>query len=730
LNPPQRQAVEAISGPVLILAGPGSGKTRVISHRIAYLIRECGISAHRIMSVTFTNKAAREMEDRLGKLVAGSLRDLTMGTFHAICARILRRHGKAININPNFVIYDDGDQLSLIKRNFHDLGLDPKQYNPRSILGAISAAKNALLTPEEYKLRAKSHIESVIVSVYQKYQELLVSSQALDFDDLLMDTVILFRTHPEILLEYQKKYLHVMVDEFQDTNLVQYELVKQLAAKYRNICVVGDPDQSIYSWRSADMRNILNFEKDYPEVKIILLEQNYRSTKTILEAAAAVISVNKQRKDKGLWTANASGDPVHVVETYSEQDESQFVVSEIENLVSRGSAKWGDFAVMYRTNAQSRVLEEAFVRYGLPYKLVAGTRFYERREVKDLLAYFRFLQNLADDNSLLRIINVPGRGIGPRTLEQINAAARSLNLSLYETLAWLLAPERGDILKNTLPARPQIIVTLRTFLAQVSQIKEKQRDINMLDLFDFIIETIGYKRYLESEPDGEERWGNVMELRNVAADYRDLAPQEALSAFLDGVALVSDVDSLKTAPDAVTLITLHQAKGLEFPIVFIIGMEEGILPHIRSFDDPGEMEEERRLFYVGLTRAKTRVYLIRAFRRSLMGSSNVNRASRFLDDIPAQLVTGKNAVSHVRTDTLKQEPVRESVQRDIGIPAVKGENVVPELKAGDHIRHSVFGDGVVISCQPVRADHEVIVVFKGAGVKKMLLSFARLEKVT
>jgi DNA helicase-2/ATP-dependent DNA helicase PcrA len=729
LNPAQRQAVEAISGPVLILAGPGSGKTRVISHRIAYLVRVCGINPRRIMAVTFTNKAAREMEDRLQQLLAGSVRDLTLGTFHAICVRILRRNGQAVGINPRFVIYDDGDQLNIIKRSFKDAGLDPKQYNPRAILGAISAAKSALLSPEDYKLRAQSHIEEVVASIYRRYQELLTSSQALDFDDLLMQVVILFRQHPGILLEYQKKYLHIMVDEFQDTNLVQYELVKQLAAQYRNICVVGDPDQSIYSWRSADLRNILNFEKDYPESKVVLLEQNYRSTKTILEAASSVISVNQHRKQKDLWTSNASGEPVHMVEMFSEQDEAQFVVSEIENLVSRGCGKWGDFAVMYRTNAQSRVLEEAFVRYGLPYKLVAGTRFYERREVKDLLAYFRFLQNPLDDTSLLRIINVPGRGIGSRTLEQMTQAAHSLNLSLYESMDWLLDPARHDVQTKTLPLKPQFVTTLRHFVEQVSRIKEKQASLNMAELFDFVVEAIGYKAYLENEGEGEERWENVLELRNVALGYRDLNPEDALTSFLDGVALVSDVDNLQTVPDAVTLITLHQAKGLEFPVVFIIGVEEGILPHIRSFDDQGEMEEERRLFYVGLTRAKQKVYLVRAFRRSLMGNSNVNRPSRFLDDIPEHLVAGRVPDKAADTERSAQPVTKTAPELASRLP-LQSQSEQPALKAGDHVRHAAFGDGVVISAQPVKNDWQIIAVFKEAGVKKLLLSFARLEKVT
>jgi len=393
LNPAQKEAVEAIEGPVLILAGPGSGKTRVITHRVAYLIRVCGVNPRRIMAVTFTNKAAREMEERLHKLVSGSVKDLTLGTFHAICARILRMDGKAIGVDPKFVIYDDDDQISLLKRSLQEVGLDPKQYAPRAIQSAITAAKSQMLTPDDFLQRGRSYFEEVVQRVYEHYQKLLNESSALDFDDLLMRTVQLFRQTPDLLERYQSRYLHLQVDEFQDTNLVQYELMKQLAGKYRNICVVGDPDQSIYSWRSADLRNILNFEKDYPDAKVVLLEQSYRSTKKILEAAFHVISANRHRKPRDLWTENEAGLPPAVVETYTEQEEAQFVVNEIDKLVGNGDAAPGDIAVMYRTNAQSRVLEEAFIRYGMPYKLVAGTRFYERREVKDIIAYLRLVQN-------------------------------------------------------------------------------------------------------------------------------------------------------------------------------------------------------------------------------------------------------------------------------------------------------------------------------------------------
>lgn len=441
LNPAQREAVEAIKGPVLILAGPGSGKTRVITHRVAYLIKVCGVSPRHIMAVTFTNKAAREMEERLYHLVGGRVKDLTLGTFHAICARILRRDGKGIGVDPRFVIYDEEDQISLIKRSIGEVGLDPKQYAPRAIASAIRAAKTRMLTPKDYVERSRSYFDEVVSRVYERYHQLLTESNALDFDDLLMKAVQLFRNSPDILSRYQTRYQHVQVDEFQDTNLVQYELIKQLGEKYRNICVVGDPDQSIYSWRSADLRNILSFEKDYPKAKLVLLEQNYRSTKKILETASYLISANQQRKPKELWTNNEPGELTTVVETYTEQEEAQFVVNEIERLVDQGKAGLGDCAVMYRTNAQSRALEEAFVRYGTPYKLVAGTRFYERREIKDIIAYLKLIQNPYDTVSLLRIISVPQRGIGQQTLAKLSSWAKSMGVSQYEALHSISKPK-------------------------------------------------------------------------------------------------------------------------------------------------------------------------------------------------------------------------------------------------------------------------------------------------
>ncbi len=719
LNPAQKEAVEAISGPLLILAGPGSGKTRVIAHRIAYLIQVCGVSPRRIMTVTFTNKAAREMEVRLQRLVSGSVQNLTLGTFHAICARILRIDGRAIGVDPKFVIYDEEDQISLIKRGIQEAGLDPKQYAPRAIASAISAAKSCMSTPEEYVHHGRSYFEEVVGRIYERYQQLLAQSSALDFDDLLMKAVQLFNNNPEILSRYQKRYLYLHVDEFQDTNLTQYALMKQLAGKYRNICVVGDPDQSIYSWRFADLRNILSFEKDYPEAKVVLLEQNYRSTKMILETASHIISANQQRKPKDLWTTNELGELTTVVETYTEQAEAQFVVNEIERLVGQDKVKLGDCAVMYRTNAQSRALEESFVRYGVPYKLVAGTRFYERREIKDIVAYLRLIQNHDDSVSLLRIINVPVRGIGQSSLRQLSSWAKSLGVSEYRALQ-LLTETKADEGQQP-PFSSRTIKALTAFVGLMAEFIGRSRELSPVDLLDLVVARCGYKEYVLAGLDGEERWDNILELRTVAQQYHHLKPPEGLTAFLEGVTLVSAVDDLGESLDVVTLITLHQAKGLEFPVVFIVGMEDGILPHFKSFDDPAQMEEERRLCYVGVTRAKQRVYLVRAFRRSLMGSSTVNSPSRFLKDIPPHLISGG--------DLWRGEESQIATAMYSWNKAAAPDLTTQQLKAGDHVRHAQFGDGVVVSCQLVKGDQEVVVAFEGQGVKRLLLSFAKLEKV-
>jgi DNA helicase-2/ATP-dependent DNA helicase PcrA len=716
LNPTQREAVEAIEGPVLILAGPGSGKTRVITHRVAYLVKRCGVSPHYIMAVTFTNKAAREMRERLGQLLGQAAEALSLGTFHAICARMLRREGKAIGLDSSFVIYDEADQLSLMKQALEELNLDPKQYAPQALRSAIGAAKSRLIDPRDYAQRISSYFEEIVHRVYQRYQQLLSQGRAVDFDDLLMKTVQLFQDHPRILNRYQSKYVHILVDEFQDTNIVQYMLMKQLAGKYRNLCVVGDPDQSIYSWRFADLRNILSFEKDYPEAKVVFLEQNYRSTKTILEVASDVISANVQRKPKKLWTKNEDGASVTVIESYNAEEEAQSVVNEIEKLIGQEQISLKDCAVMYRVNAQSRALEETFLRYGVPYKIVGGTRFYQRREVKDIIAYLRLINNPQDNVSLSRIINIPVRGIGQRTLGHLQDWAKTHDMSLFEALKQVSQNVITGEAKQYLASR--IVQALAGFDALMVKLTAQSHELSLSGLLNEILEHTGYREYILAKENGEEKWENIMELRNVASEYDELDPEEALTAFLEKVSLVSDIDELDEKPDAVTLITLHQAKGLEFPAVFIVGMEEGILPHRRSFDDPEEIEEERRLCYVGITRAKERLYLLRSYRRSLFGGSTANPPSRFLQDISPHLISPRGLWEESPT------PMASACSQ----PSSRPSSALA-LKVGDHVRHSKFGPGIVMNCLPIRDDQELTVAFEEAGVKKLLASLAPLEKI-
>ena len=709
LNSAQKQAVETIEGPLLILAGPGSGKTRVITQRVAYLVKVCGINPYHIMAVTFTNKAAQEMKERLEQLLGQACEALTLGTFHAICAHILRSESKSSGLDPRFIIYDEEDQINVIKQVLQELNLDPKQYSPRALHSAISAAKSRIITPDDYTKLVNSYFEEIVQRVYPRYQQLLNQSQALDFDDLLMKAVQLFKEHPQVLTRYQSRYVHILVDEFQDTNIAQYALVKQLAGKYRNVCVVGDPDQSIYSWRFADLRNILSFEKDYPQAKVVFLEQNYRSTKTILGVASAIISANAQRKPKNLWTENEIGNKVVTMENYSEEDEAQSVVSEIEKIIGQNHLSFKDCAVMYRVNAQSRALEETFVRYGVPYKLVGGTRFYQRQEVKDIIAYLRVIQNPQDNVSLTRIINVPTRGIGQGTLNKLRDWARAHDISLYEALEQV-AEEKV--------LRPQINQALIGFFTLIHELIAQSRQLSLAELLDQVLERTKYREYILANERGEEKWENVIELHSVAKEYDELHPEKALASFLEKVSLVSDIDELDEKADAVTLITLHQAKGLEFPVVFIVGIEEGILPHRKSFDDPGEMEEECRLLYVGVTRAQKRLFLSYSRRRSLFGSSTATQPSRFLENIPPQLVTIKSL--------WEQTP-----SLPIGAYSQSSPHPLPvlTLKVGDYVRHSKFGNGIVMNCLPTKDDHEVTVAFEQASVKKLLLSLAPLEKI-
>ncbi|MFW6102977.1 MAG: ATP-dependent helicase [Chloroflexota bacterium] len=709
LNPTQREAVQTVGGPLLILAGPGSGKTRVITSRIAHLVSS-GVNPHNIMAVTFTNKAAREMRARLQLLLQEECSRLTIGTFHAICCRILRTDGEPVGLSPGFVIYDDDDQVNLIKQALVELSLDPKQYSPRLIQASISATKSRLLSEQTQPQGVDSYFEEIVQRVRERYQALLAQSDAVDFDDILLKTVRLFQSRPDILAKYQERYVHVLVDEFQDTNLAQFELVKLLAARHNNLCVVGDPDQSIYSWRSADVRNILSFENEYPDARVVLLEQNYRSSKTILKAAMQVISGNALRKDKTLWTANDEGKQLVLAECLNEKDEAQTVVSIIDKLVQHDGLSYGDCAVLYRVNAQSRSLEESLLRYGIPYRLVGGTRFYRRQEIRDIIAYLRVIHNRDDSVSLSRIINTPGRGIGQGTLSKLQTWATERDISLFAALEQMVR-------EKDLPARAAN--ALNRFLDLMTTLFERSERLSLPELIEEILIQTAYRDYLMESEDRDERWENVQELKGVANEYADLAPPQALPAFLEKVSLVSDVDEMEDESGSVTLITLHQAKGLEFPAVFIIGVEDGVLPHRKSFDNPAEMEEECRLCYVGMTRAQQYLFLTRAHRRSLFGNGLANPPSRYLHRISPDLITTRGLWeedSVGMTGAVYAQPYSYGMSDD-------------EFRVGDWVFHKKFGQGVVMDCFPDRNDLVITVSFEEAGIKRLLLSLAQLEKI-
>ncbi|MGQ9828669.1 MAG: ATP-dependent helicase [Roseiflexus sp.] len=741
LNPAQQQAVTVDPGPVLVLAGPGSGKTRVLTHRVAYLIGAQGVDPHTILAVTFTNKAAREMRDRLDALIgAGQSAALTVGTFHSICARFLRRDIVHLGRERDFAIYDTDDQLRVMKRVLRDLNLDEKKHPPRALHAAISRAKNELISPSDYSRHARSYFEEVTARCFARYQELLRDANALDFDDLLVETVRLFEQHPTVLERYQERYHFLLADEYQDTNRAQYVLLKHLAARHRNIFVVGDEDQSVYAFRGADIRNILSFEHDYPDAQVILLEQNYRSTQAILDVAQAVINRSAQRRcEKRLWTHNGSGAKVQVIEGYDQDEEAQLVAAEIARLLAGGAYQPGDIAIMYRTNAQSRAIEEALLVRQLRYVIVGGTRFYERKEIRDALAYLRLALNPFDDISVSRVLNWPPRSIGPRTQEELERRARAASVPLYVALQMLAAetdPSARGMPSTDLSARARNV--LLGFLALIDEVITQRQRLPLGALMDWLFAQVGFREALQheyGEEEAEDRWNNLMELRNVAENYVTLPLESQLPTFLEEVALVSDIDTLQEERDAITCMTLHQAKGLEFPVVFLVGLEEGLLPHARSIDDRDALDEERRLFYVGATRAKERLYLLYAFRRTVYGRAEITTPSRFLHDIPPDLLqrapkreyatvqqsslfTGRAVIGQERKQE-RAQPSRRSVsdgQRDVA------------FFAGQKVRHAQFGEGIVVSSRLVEGDEEVTVAFVGKGVKRLLASFANLQR--
>ena len=714
LNPNQRRAVEAKDGPHLIIAGPGSGKTRVLTSRITYLVGARNVFPYRIMAVTFTNKAAREMRERLQVAIGPAAGEVAMGTFHSLCARFLRRDGPLIGIDRNFAIFDSDDQLSVIKAAFKELNLDEKRVKPSTVHGIISNLKNELVTPEMFA--PDTYINEIAQRVYEKYNAILRANNGLDFDDLLMETVRLLRESAPARERLQERTLHVLVDEFQDTNIAQYEMLRLISAKHRNLFCVGDPDQSIYKWRGADYRNAQRLEKDFPELAVIPLDQNYRSTQTILDAAMAVIKRNPNRRHINLFTEKGPGPRIVQRELYNAEEEAQYVIDTIAEMARLKAAEPGEVAVMYRTNAQSRALEDAFVRAGQPYRLVGATRFYGRKEIKDALAYLRIVNNPADSVSLRRVINVPARGIGDKSIATVEEYARERSLSMFEVLT------RGDMTGRAAKALADFGGLWKSWVG----LKD---ELNVARLFDQIMKTSGYREWMRDGTDeGEDRWANVSELRNVAAEAGDTPLQD----FLNDVALVSETDNVEDNPNAPTLLTLHAAKGLEYKVVFITGLEDGILPHSRTFDKPEDMAEERRLFYVGITRAKERLYLLRAFRRGLYGPSDATEASRFLRDLPEALVDGKKKTTadlKTETTTWSGNPARW----DTGTPGKPVEttrtaNVGTTFKPGDRVVHAKFGPGLVLRSMKQRDDEEVEVFFEGHGGKRLSAALSGLKK--
>ncbi|HBI34080.1 MAG TPA: ATP-dependent DNA helicase PcrA [Candidatus Moranbacteria bacterium] len=769
LNDQQKEAVITAGGPMLLIAGAGSGKTKTLTHRVAYLIKNFHVPARNILAVTFTNKAAGEMRERIMKILHpdadakfkyslyGNYDLPTIGTFHAICSKILRSEIEALGYSKTFHIVDDQDQQILMKRVLKELEIDPQQFAPRAILAAISKAKNELMTAEQFKNQANGYYEETAAKAYLLYQSRLKENNGLDFDDIIMFTVHLFKNFPKVLEKYQNQFQYIMVDEYQDTNRAQYLLINLLASKHRNLCVVGDDWQSIYKFRGADIKNILNFEKDYKEAKVIHLEQNYRSSQIILDAAYGVISKNINRKDKNLWTEKEAGHLVTSFEAADERDEAEFVASEIK---ANNNGNFSKYVVLYRTNAQSRAIEEVFLKKSIPYRIIGGIKFYQRKEVKDIVAYLRLISNNSDTVSLERVVNEPKRNIGEVTVKKWISAAREAGVSPIEfglkcchpvrqlaDSGSSLAPEQApsemlkqvqhDIAnsgKNKLAASK--VEAIAKFCEFIKRMKEIQPRITLSDFIEKVFQESGYEKMLSLDgEEGEKRSENVLELISVAQKYDEIEKGDKgkemgangmegvvaesldkLSAFLEEVALASDVDNVNQNEDAVHLMTLHSAKGLEFPVVFIVGLEEGILPHSRSLLSSSEMEEERRLMYVGLTRAKEKIYLLFTRQRTLFGSTQMNSPSRFLEDIPEKLVK-KNSYRETEQKVF-EKLLQNNIKTKIKTPL--------DFKGGEHVSHEVFGDGLVISA----IDDTIVVAFKKAGIKRLSAEYANLKKLS
>lgn len=722
LNPPQREAVLHTEGPLLILAGAGSGKTRVITHRIAYLIGECSVHPWNVLAVTFTNKAADEMRERVATLLGAEGLNVWVGTFHATCVKILRKNAQHLGLRSSFVIYDEGDQLALLRECIKALDLTERVIHPGVVRARISRAKNDLLTPAEFAAQAADYLEERVARVYYRYQAALQRSSALDFDDLLMETVRLFVDRPLIRGAYQERWRYIMVDEYQDTNHAQYQLIRLLAERHQNLAVVGDDDQSIYRWRGADLGNILDFERDYSAAKVIRLEQNYRSTQRILDAASSVIVRNRGRKVKRLWTENAVGEPVGFYHARDETDEAAFIVEAIKHLVVEEGYGLDDCAVFYRVNAQSRVLEDALRRVVIPYTIVGGLRFYERKEIRDLLAYLRVIANPADSVSFLRAVNVPARGIGRTTLDRLSEFAGGRGLSLWEACQ---AVEKEGFLS----ARQ--VKALQEFQALIQRCMARLPVLTVPDLVSTLLDETGYVAQLEREgtPESLARIENLQELISAAQDFVQRSEDVSLPAFLDMVALLTDVDEgMKDARGKVTLMTLHMAKGLEFPVVLIAGMEEGVFPHARAYTDPEELEEERRLCYVGMTRAKRRLFLTAAVQRRLYGGESFNLPSRFLDEIAPELLQRMNLPTRsYASPTMTSHESADAAGLRYEME-VDGSSFVDFYQPGIRVRHPEWGVGRIRERIGNGDDMKVVVSFPGIGTKKLKVKHAHLTR--
>lgn len=728
LNKEQREAVKHTDGPLLIMAGAGSGKTRVLTHRIAYLLGEKDVSARNVLAITFTNKAAREMKDRVRRLVGPESEQMWVSTFHSMCVRILRRDIDRIGYSRNFTILDSGDQLSVIKQVLKNLNIDAKKFDPRAMLGQISGAKNELISPEEYSKNVGNFFERQVAQIYEAYQKMLQKNQSLDFDDLIMQTIHLFKRVPEVLEYYQRRFQYIHVDEYQDTNHAQYFLVKQLASRYQNLCVVGDSDQSIYGWRGADIANILSFEKDYPSSQAIFLEQNYRSTKSILSAANEVIRNNPGRKPKNLWTENPDGKNIHYYQGATEQEEALFITDKIQELTRREGYSPNDLAILYRTNAQSRAIEDTLMKSGVAYQMVGGTKFYERKEIKDMVAYLRLITNPDDDISFERVVNVPKRGIGKTSVEKLREHAAVHDISFNEAVKEIDFTGVSKKAANALAGFGNLIQTL----------SQQQEFLTATDMVEAVLERTGYEEMLKNEKslEAQSRLENLEEFKTVTQDFEKTAEDKTLVAFLTDLALIADLDRVDETEDEpkITLMTLHAAKGLEFPVVFLIGLEEKVFPHSRSMFDEKEMEEERRLAYVGITRAEQELYLTHARMRTLYGRTNMNPISRFINEIPEELVDGieeEQAVTfgggfgQFGQPKESLAPVKRKAEKIQKTTGAERKTWGP----GDKASHNKWGVGTVVKVDGEGEGMELDIAFPApVGIKRVLAKFAPITK--